>query len=83
MSDLVCSEDAERLHHLVGRVGVGRLSRHELQERVERDVAHVIGVNVRHDSLEISVALSHDIQTCVNHLCVTSQFTTSLDGHFF
>jgi len=56
---LVAGEDAERLHDLVRGVGVGRLPSHEVQERVERDVAHVIGVDVRHDALEISITLTH------------------------
>ena len=58
-SYLVASKNAERLHDLVRGVSVGRLTRHEVEERVKRDVAHVVWVDRRHDSLEIYITLQH------------------------
>ena len=56
-TDLVTGEDAEGLHDLLGRVGVGRFARHEVEEGVERHEAAVVRVNHRHDALEVSLAL--------------------------
>jgi len=56
---LVASQDAERLHDLLRSVCVGRLACHEVEERVECDVTHAVWVDSCHDSLEVSIALSH------------------------
>ena len=74
---LVAGEDAERLHHLVGGVRVGRLAGHEVQERVERDVALVVGIHSGHDALEVCVALIHTH----THTCTHTHTHTHTHAH--
>ncbi len=55
---LVGSQDSEGVDDLLGRVHVGRLPRHEIQEAVELHVAARVRVHDRHDPLEVDLALN-------------------------
>lgn len=43
-------------------VGVSGFSSHEVEESIERHVTHVVGVDNRHDALEVSFALQDRIK---------------------
>lgn len=57
MSYLIAGEDPKGLHHLLGRVGIGRLASHEVKEGVECDKAGAVGVYYCHYSLEVRLTL--------------------------
>ena len=56
-SYLISSQNFEGLHDLFSCVGVSSFPSHEIQEGLKGDVARVIGVNNRHDALEVCVSL--------------------------
>ena len=54
---LVSCEDLEWLHDLLSSVSVGSLTRHEVKEGLEGNVAGPVGVDNRHDALEVRLSL--------------------------
>lgn len=56
-SHLVSGQNFEGGHDLVGRVRVGRLPRHEVNEGLEGDDAHPVGVHYAHDAGELILPL--------------------------
>ena len=56
-SYLISSQNFEGLHDLFSCVGVSSFPSHEIQEGLKGDVARVIGVNNRHDALEVCISL--------------------------
>jgi len=43
--------------NLFGRVGVRRLASHKVKEGIKEDVATVVGINNRHNALEVNITL--------------------------
>lgn len=56
--DLVSGKDAEGMQQLLRGLHIRILSCDEVKESLKADVALVVGVDERHDSLEVSLALS-------------------------
>lgn len=54
---LVARENAERIDHLFGGVGIGRFAGHEIQESVEVHVPGAVGIDDCQYALEIDFAL--------------------------
>ena len=57
LAHLVPSQDLEGGDDLVGRVCVGGLPRHEVDEGLEGHEAAVVGVHYAHDAVELGIAL--------------------------
>lgn len=69
-ADLIRSQDPEGGDDLLGRVGVGRLSRHEVDEGLEGDGALCVGIHQGHDAGKFSFALKQgckDIRNSAGH----------------
>lgn len=56
-ADLVCGQDAEGVNDLLRGVGIGGFAGHEVQERVKRHEAAVVGINDSEDTLEVNLTL--------------------------
>ena len=56
-ADLVRSQDPEGRDDLLGRVGISRLSGHEVDERLEGDGALPVGIHQGHDAGKLSFTL--------------------------
>lgn len=63
-SHLVPSQDFEGGYDLVGRVRVGSLAGHEVDEGLEGDDAHPVGVHHTHDARELTLSLVVENRNC-------------------
>lgn len=61
---LISSQDFEGGHDLVGSVCVRCLARHEVDEGLEGDDAHSVGVNYAHDARELVFTLEARERNC-------------------
>lgn len=63
-SYLIPSQNFERGYHLVGRVRVGGLAGHEVDEGLEGDEAHPVGIHYAHDAGELTLPLVVENSNC-------------------
>lgn len=63
-SYLIPGQNFERGYHLVGRVGVGGLAGHEVDEGLEGDDAHPVGIHHTHDAGKLTLPLVVENSNC-------------------
>lgn len=70
---LIPGQDFEGGHHLVGSVRVRRLAGHEVDEGLEGDEAHPVGVHYAHDARELVFTLEATERNCEAEVAVEKQ----------